>query len=55
MSDKSKTKKAEQENLLEEEEESYLKYIMKDNTITINVYDGGTVIFQQGKPKDGPP
>jgi ribonuclease HIII len=55
MKETSKTKTAEQESLLEEEEENYLKYVMKDNTITINVYEGGTVIFQQGKPKDGPP
>lgn len=51
---KEKTKTAEPANLVEEEEESYLKYVMRDNTINITVNDGGKVVFQQGKPKDEP-
>lgn len=43
------------EEIAEEQHESYLKYIMKDNEITIHVYDGGQVIFQSGLPKDPPP
>jgi len=51
MKEKYKTEKPEK---VTEENEEYLKYIMKDNTININVYEGGTVIFQSGKPKDEP-
>lgn len=54
-----KKKTAEPTNLLEEEEEEVypLEYNMHDNTITINCNAGSTVtiIFQTGKPKDGPP
>lgn len=34
----------------EEEEQEYLKYIIKDCTFNITVEEGGTVIFQTGKP-----
>lgn len=54
-----KKKTAEPANLLEEEEEEVypLEYNMHDNTININCAEGSTVtiIFQTGKPKDGPP
>lgn len=62
MSGKDKKKTAKPENLLEEEEESYisslLKYIIKKFSITAK--DGGTVNihidkFMSGIPKDPPP
>ncbi len=34
----------------EEGNEEYLKYILRIREMTINVHDGGTVIFQSGKP-----
>lgn len=52
---KEKTKTAEPANLAEEEEEVYLKYVVKDCTINVTIQDGGVFILQQGKPKDGPP
>jgi frataxin-like iron-binding protein CyaY len=53
---KEKPKTAEPANLVEEEEEEvYPLYDFHDNVININVYEGGKVVFQQGKPKDGPP
>lgn len=57
---KKTTKLEEPANLVEEEpEEEYpsLHYDMYDNTININCNEGSTVtiIFQTGKPKDGPP
>lgn len=40
----------------EHEEEVYpLVYNMPIENLTINVYEGGKVVFQQGKPKDPPP
>jgi hypothetical protein len=54
---KEKTKAAEQASLLEEPEEySPLVYNMWINATTINftVENGGTLIFQTGKPKDEP-
>lgn len=51
---KDKTKTVEQESQAEEDD-SYLKYIMKHNNINITVEDGGTVIFQSGRPKDPKP
>lgn len=41
--------------LVEEEEEYQLVYNMWITTLNITVEDGGTVIFQTGKPKDPPP
>lgn len=38
----------------EEEDEEYLKYIIKDCTFNITVENGGTVIFQTGKPTPPP-
>jgi len=56
---KKTTKTDAPENLVEEPEEEYpaLHYDMYDNTININCNEGSTVtiIFQTGKPKDGPP
>jgi len=53
---KEKTKAVEQASLLEEEEEVYpLEYNMWIENLTINVYDGGKVTFQQGRPKTNPP
>jgi hypothetical protein len=54
---KETTKKAAPESLLEEEEDPYLKYVMKENTINITCEAGGVIniTFQTGKPKDGPP
>lgn len=44
------------EEIAAEQEEVYkLNYIMRDNTININVYEGGQVVFQSGIPKSGPP
>jgi ribonuclease HIII len=39
----------------EEENETYLNYLQRIRKLTINVYDGGTVIFQTGTPKPPPP
>ena len=57
MKENDKAKKAEQASLLEEEEEYSLVYNMWINATTINftVEDGGTLIFQTGKPKDPKP
>lgn len=53
---KEKTKTAEQTTSLEAEEGEYpLVYNMWITNLTITVESGGTVIFQTGKPKDGPP
>lgn len=39
----------------ESEEEYSLVYNMWIENLTINVHEGGKVIFQTGKPKDPPP
>lgn len=39
----------------EEEEESELYYEMTIENLTINVYEGGKVIFQSGKAPVNPP
>lgn len=41
----------------EEDEEYYtilLKYLLEVENMTINVYEGGTVVFQSGKPNVPP-
>ena len=38
-----------------EDEENYLKYVMKGNTININMVAGATVIFQSGSATPPPP
>lgn len=38
-----------------EEEEVYLKYVMKVTTMTINVQAGGTLIMQSGSVSPPPP
>lgn len=48
------TKKTKEVQTTEEAEE-YLKYIIKDCTFNITVEEGGTVIFQTGKPNPPPP
>jgi hypothetical protein len=48
-------KTTEDPQLLEEEEEYQLVYNMFITNLTITVNEGGTVIFQTGKPKDVPP
>jgi hypothetical protein len=55
-----KTTKSDAPVSLVEEEEEYpapLVYDFYDNTININCNEGSnvTIIFQTGKPKDGPP
>lgn len=58
MEGQSKAKTAEPASLLEEPEEEYsLVYNMWINATTINftVEDGGTLIFQTGRPKENPP
>lgn len=50
-----KEKVNEQPQLLELEEAYELVYNMWITNLTITVEDGGTVIFQTGKPKDPPP
>lgn len=42
-------------NVVEEEEESELYYEMTIENLTINVYEGGKVIFQSGKAPVNPP
>jgi len=57
MKEPNKAKTAEPANLVEEPEEEYsLVYNMWINATTINftVENGGTLIFQTGKPKDEP-
>lgn len=49
------TKEKPKAEVTESEEEEYLKYIMRDNTINITVKSGGTVIFQSGHPPVPPP
>lgn len=38
-------------------DEVYLNYLQRiyDNTITINIEDGGTLVMQSGSPKPLPP
>lgn len=43
------------QTLLEAEEEYPLVYNMWITNLTITVEEGGTVIFQTGRPKDPPP
>ena len=57
MKETKQAKTAEPASLLEEEEEEVypLEYNMWIENLTINVYDGGKVTFQQGRPKENPP
>jgi hypothetical protein len=50
-----KNKEKTEPSLLVEEEEYALVYNMWITNLTITVEDGGTVIFQTGRPKDPPP
>lgn len=36
------------------EPEVYIHYLMRIREQTIHVYDGGTIIFQSGEPKNPP-
>lgn len=55
MSAKSKESQTAQNLQVEEEEEYPLVYNLWITNLTINVGEGGTVIFQTGRPKDPVP
>ena len=42
--------KSEIQKAQEEENEEYLKYLLRIQEMTINIYEGGVVVFQSGKP-----
>lgn len=57
MTDKEKIKHLEDEikKAKEENDEVYLKYLLRIKEATFNIHAGGTLIFQSGSPAPLPP